>query len=273
MSIFSDYHLHTHHSGDSEAPMEEMVTKAIGLGLKEMCFTEHMDLDYPTCYDLPPEPFTLDVKSYREEVQKYKEVYKDKISIKFGVEIGMQPVCLKANQRFIKENDFDFVIASIHLIDAQDPYYESFWTKDTVENLYKRYFDITLENIKLFTDFDVLGHLDYMSRYAPEGDHTYSYERFKDQIDEILKYLVENGKGLDFNSKSLKKSPDADPNPSPAIMKRFKELGGSIITFGSDAHYPEGIACGFDKMRDIALSCGFTEYYTFESRTPIAHKL
>ncbi len=274
MPILSDYHLHTHHSGDSKAPMEDMIKRAVELGLKEICFTDHMDLDYPDCYDLPKDPFTLDIPAYRSELFKYKEMFADDITVKYGIEIGMQKSCLEANKSIVRDNDFDFVIASIHLVDGLDPYYESFWSGDTVENIYNRYFDATLENITLFSDFDVLGHLDYMSRYVfPKDDKTYSYERFNDRIDEILKYLADNGKGLDINSKVLASDPDGTPNPCPEAIKRFKELGGRIITFGSDAHAPAGIAAGFDRLRDIALSCGFTEYYTFEGRSPIAHEL
>ena len=174
---------------------------------------------------------------------------------------------------FVKENDFDFVIASIHLVGKKDPFYPDFWQGDSVENIFKKTFDATLENIKLFDDYDVLGHLDYISRYVPEGDTTYSYERFKDQIDDILRYLISHDKGLDFNSKVLSKDLYADPNPCPAALLRFRELGGRIITFGSDAHKPETIACGFDRMRQIALESGFTEYFTFEKRNPIPHML
>ena len=273
MAILSDYHMHTHHSGDSEAPMEDMIKRSIELGLSEICFTDHLDLDYPECFDLPEDPFNLDVSSYRSEYQKYKELYKDKITIRFGVEVGMQTQVASDNLSFVKENDLDFVIASIHLVGKKDPFYPDFWQGDSVENIFKKTFDATLENIKLFDDYDVLGHLDYISRYVPEGDTTYSYERFKDQIDDILRYLISHDKGLDFNSKVLSKDLYADPNPCPAALLRFRELGGRIITFGSDAHKPETIACGFDRMRQIALESGFTEYFTFEKRNPIPHML
>lgn len=269
----ADYHMHSHNSGDSKAPMDAMIKSAIDKGLKEICFTEHMDLDYPDFPDLPPEPFTLDIPSYKEELLKYKEKYKDQITVKFGIEVGMQPQVAEQNLILVKENDFDFVIASIHLVDRKDPFYGEFWSQDTPENIFKRFFELTLENIKLFQDYDVLGHLDYIARYVPKGDTTYSYERFKDQIDEILIYLAEHEKGLDFNSKVLGYSDTLMPNPCPQALKRFKEVGGKVITFGSDAHRPETIACEFKKMCQIALDCGFTEYYTFEKRKPIPHSL
>ncbi len=273
MPIIADYHLHTHHSGDSQAPMDDMIKSAIEKGLSEICFTEHMDMDYPKCSDLPDDPFTLDVDAYRDEVLKCKEIYNGRITIKFGVELGMQEHIASQNLNFISQNDFDFVIASMHLLDRKDPYYPDFWEDRSSEDVFKRYFESTLENLKAFDDYDVLGHLDYATRYAPDSKQIYSYSRFSSYIDPILSHLVNENKGLDLNSKLLYADISSNPNPSPDIIRRFKELGGKIITFGSDAHKPDPIACGFDKMRSIALECGFTEYYTFDRRRPIAHSL
>ncbi|WP_034446476.1 histidinol-phosphatase HisJ family protein [Butyrivibrio sp. AE2032] len=273
MPITSDFHMHSNHSGDSSTPMEDMIKSAIDKGLSEICFTEHLDLDYPDTPDLPPEPFTLDVPSYKKELFSLKDKYKDKITLRFGIEIGMQAQVTKENLAIAKSDSFDFIIASQHLVDRRDPFYPDFWAPDTVENIFNRFFDQTLENIKLFSEFDVLGHLDYISRYVPEGDTTYSYERFADKIDPILEYLIANDKGLDVNSKVLAYSDILPPNPCPEALKRYKELGGALITFGSDAHTPDKIGCCFDTIRQIALDSGFTEYYTFENRKPVAHKL
>ncbi len=273
MAIKADYHIHTHHSEDSTAPMEDMIKQAISKGLSEICFTEHMDLDFPDYPDMPPHPFILNPLPYREEYLKYRDIYSGRIALKFGVEIGMQTHVAKENTDFIRRNDFDFVIGSIHLIDNKDPYYPDFWDNASVDERIKRYFKTTLENIIEFNDFDVLGHLDYITRYAPKTDNVYTYDKYSDLIDPILVYLIDEGKGLDCNSQMLSKDISFDPNPSPAIISRFRQLGGEIITFGSDAHRPDVIACGFDKMRDIALSCGFTGYYTFEKRKPIFHSL
>jgi histidinol-phosphatase (PHP family) len=274
MSILSDYHMHTHHSGDSTAPMEDMIKSSIDRGLEEICFTEHVDFDYPEIYDgVNKDTFTINTQDYREEVFRNREKYKDSIHIGYGIEIGMQEYLAKENSDYIKENNFDFVIASQHLVDRTDPYYASFWEGKKVEDLYNRYFDQIYDNINLFDDFDVLGHLDYLTRYAPEGDTTYSYERFSYRIDKILIYLIENGKGLDFNSKVFGGGNELPPNPCPEVLRRFKELGGKIITIGSDAHSPGKVAIGFDRMREIALECGFTEYYTYKNRIPTPHSL
>ncbi len=273
MPITADFHMHSNHSADSPTPMEDMIKSAVAKGLEQICFTEHNDLDYPIYPDVDKDYFTLDVPSYKEELFSLREKYKDRIFVGFGIEIGMQSHLASDNLRIVKEDEYDFVMASQHLVDRRDPFYDGFWEPDTVKNIFIRYFEETLENIKLFPDFDVLGHLDYIARYVPEGDSTYNYEDFSEWIDPILIYLAENEKGLDLNSKALFKDPLSNPNPVPEALQRFKELGGRIITFGSDAHRPDPIACGFERMRSIAISCGFSEYYTFKNRIPTPHAL
>jgi len=272
MKLPADYHLHTHNSGDSTAPMKDMIETAVNRGLEEICFTEHLDIDFPVTEDIPKDYFLLDTASYKDELLKYKELYKDKITIKFGAEVGMQTHISMQNKEFVHSEPFDFIIASIHLIDRQDPYYPSFWKGRNVQKAFRQYFEDTLENLKLFDDYCVLGHLDYLARYAPKTDNPYSYKAYSDIIDEILVHLIKKGKGLDFNTKQLF-TDGSSPNPSPEILKRYKELGGKIITFGSDAHVPEGISGAFEKARVIALKCGFDEYCTFENMTPIFHRL
>ncbi len=268
----ADYHMHSNHSGDSDTPMKDMIESAIKRGLSEICFTEHMDLDFPVTIEVPEGLFTLDIPAYKRDLFSYKEKYKDKITIKYGIELGLQMQITDTNSALIKENDFDFVIGSIHLLDKKDPFYPKAWEGRDEKEVIKRYFESTLENIQAFNDYDCLGHLDYIVRYAPSGAPYYSYNMYKEIIDEILVTLVKNGKGLDLNTKALFRG-SKEPNPPADVLKRFYELGGRIITFGADAHTPEGIAGSFDKAREIAMNCGFTEYYTFDKRVPSAIKL
>lgn len=265
----ADYHIHTHNSGDSTAPMGDMIESALEKGLSEICFTEHMDMDFPVSEGVPVGTFELNTQKYLEEVLKYKEEYQNKINIKFGVELGLQPHLSSRIAEYVKEFPFDFVIGSIHLVDGQDPYYPVFWQGRTESEVIRRYFDYTLECINSIRDFDVLGHLDYIVRYTPTKGQGYCYDKYSDIIDEILKALISSGKGLDFNTQSLFRG-GKNPNPNTDILGRYKELGGQIITFGSDAHTPEALAGCFEYAKELAVGCGFTEYYTFGKRIPSA---
>ncbi len=270
----ADYHLHTYHSGDSTAPMELVIESAIKRGLRSICITEHMDYDYPVSEDVPEGLFEVDTDAYYAEYKELSEKYKEKIIVRFGIELGLQPQLLTKNAEYIKKYPFDFVIGSNHLCHKKDPYYPPFYEGRTLKEAYTEFFEATLENVKLFDCFDVLGHLDYLVRYAPGKEESYDCRDYSDITDEILKVLIEKGKGLDVNTKALYSDPPFEnPNPCKGLLIRYKELGGEIITFGSDAHKPEHVAGGFEKAIQIVKECGFDKYCTFSERKVEFHSL
>jgi histidinol-phosphatase (PHP family) len=266
-SLPADFHMHTHNSGDSDAPMKDMIESAIQKGLSAICFTEHNDFDYPDMPDNPPDGFEVNTEAYREEFLSLKPAYEGKIELNWGIEIGMQPHLSDKNNDYINSYPFDFVIASNHVCHRKDPYYPSFYEGRSEKESFLEFFESTLENLEKFNNYDVLGHLDYIVRYAPSFDKNYRYADYADILDAILKHLIENGKGLDVNTKSLySKNALANPNPSKDILIRYRELGGDIITFGSDAHVPEHIAGCFDVATEMVKACGFTHYAKFSQR-------
>ena len=274
MPITADYHLHSSFSGDSDTPMDEMIIKGIELGLTHMCFTEHNDFDYPiTNPDSTPEGmFELNPDAYLYDFLKMREKYAGQITLCFGVELGMQPHISRENAVFAKAHDYDFIIASSHICNRKDPYYPSFFEGRTQEEAYTEYFESILENLKFYSNFDVYGHLDYVVRYGPTKDEGYSYEAYRNIFDRILERLISMEKGIEINTAGLAKGM-RDANPCIGVIRRYRELGGEIITVGSDAHDPKQIAFGFDRAADILKDCGFRYYTTFEKRSPSFHKL
>lgn len=265
--IITDFHTHSSNSGDSYTPMNQQIESAINKGLKYLCITEHLDLDYPK---MPREniDFNLDTDAYFNEYKQNKGIYSDKINLLFGVELGLQPHLAKTYSDYVKSWSFDFIIGSSHLCDGCDIYYPSFYEGKDESECYRRYFESELENINAFNDFDIYGHLDYIVRYGPNKDRYYTYEKYKDIIDSILCKLINLGKGIEINTKAFK-SGMAHPNPCEDILKRYLELGGEIITVGSDAHSPEFIASEFDRAEKILKECGFKAYCYFIDRKPI----
>lgn len=275
MSIQSDFHLHSSFSGDCHIPMEQMILSGIEKGLKSMCFTEHNDFDFPDVPDenINEDTFLLNVDSYLYELLRLRDKYAEQIKVLFGIEIGMQKSCMKKNIILSKSYDFDFIIASSHLCMGTDPYYPSFFEGKEVSACYRAYFEEMSEYVKSYIGYDVYGHLDYIARYAPaKSDIRFSYFDYSDLIDDILTHIIENEKGIECNTSGLRKALNA-PNPSVDILKRYKELGGEIITVGSDAHFSEHVAADFDKASEILQSCGFKYYCTFMGRQPSFHKL
>ena len=185
----ADCHMHTYFSGDSEAKPEDMVLAAIDKGLEAICFTDHEDIDY-FCDDIE---FVFDPETYFKELGALKEKYKEKLDIRIGVEFGLQPHLAKKAKTFTAANPYDFVIGSMHVVGGKDPYYPEFFEGISDEEAYRMALQETIADIRAVADFDVLGHLDYVVRYGKHREQEYSYGRFADEIDEILRYLIEHG--------------------------------------------------------------------------------
>lgn len=271
MAVKADFHIHTNFSGDSKTPMEEMIQRAISLGLTHICITEHYDPDYVY---LPDEEsiFELNTDSYLYELLKLREKYKEQISVGFGVELGLQPHLKRGLAVYSKSHDFDFIIGSSHICNRCDPYYPSFFEGRREDEAHHEYFLSVLECVKTLPYFDVYGHLDYVVRYGPTKNEQYTYAKHADVFDKILNILIDSEKGLELNTGGFRKGLN-QPNPSIDILKRYRELGGEIITVGSDAHAPGEIGSDFDKACDILKECGFKYYCIFQSRMPEYFKL
>lgn len=264
----ADCHVHTRFSKDSEADPEDMIRSAIEKDLKVICFTDHEDKDY-VCEG---EEYVFEAEEYFRQMRLLRDKYSGQIDIRIGVELGLQPHLGEFYSRYTKAYPFDFVIGSVHVIMSKDPYYTGFFDGISDEQAYEKAWEETLENIKVVQDFDVLGHLDYIVRYGKKKAADYSYVRYADQIDEILRHLIENGKGLELNTAGLKYGlPFAHPHPD--VLKRYRQLGGEIVTVGSDAHRREHLAYDFAKVNEILTACGFNYYTEFKERKPIFKKI
>jgi histidinol-phosphatase (PHP family) len=290
MRILSDCHMHSSYSGDSRTPMEDQIRSAREHGLAAVCFTEHYDMDFPYAENPGFTPdeygmFELDMQQYRSEFLSQKRILEHPASdhpenpalsslrLFFGVELGLQPGLNERYSRFLAENsDLDFVIGSVHLSNQSDPYSPLFFKNRPEEECYREYFTYSLECLKSCDCFDSYGHLDYVVRYGPTKDRNYRYEQYRDLIDPMLELLISRGKALELNTAPFGKG-CLQQNPCEDILKRYRALGGEMVTVGSDAHVPENIALAFDRAAAVLENCGFRYYTTFENRKPVMQRL
>lgn len=261
--MLADMHVHTEFSLDSCAKINSMAEKAISMGIDMITITDHIDWDFPEKHLV----FDFDVDIYQKAIERAKHKYRGKLDIRMGVELGMQPHLVRRYQELLNKYPFDFVIASSHLVQNRDPYYKEAFEGLTDQEAYRLYFEFILENVRLFHGFDALGHLDYVVRYGREKAKYYSYNFYSDVIDEILKELVTHNKALEVNSGGLRKKLGF-PNPHPDIIRRYKELGGEMITIGADAHKPQHIGYGLEEIKSLLLDCGFEYYVQYKQRKP-----
>lgn len=258
-----DTHMHTRYSGDSDAAPEDMIKAALTKGLDGLCFTDHYDFDYPD----DPELFLLDFFSYKEEILSLRQKYDGLIPVRWGIELGLQPQIADLNHNVAASHPFDFIIGSSHVVHGADPYYPSYYEGRDEDSAYREYFESILENLHTDADFDVYGHLDYVVRYGPNRNRFYSYKKFSDIIDEILRTLIQKGKGIEINTAGFKYGL-GHPNPTEEILLRYRELGGEILTIGADAHAPEHVAYAFEQVPSILRNAGFRYYCVFTERVP-----
>jgi histidinol-phosphatase (PHP family) len=265
MTPLSDFHIHSSFSSDSDAEPEDMIQSAIQMKLPSICFTDHNDFDYPL--QDGNVVFLLDLPGYMKEICRLREIYREQIKILVGVEQGLQSQLADKIDHYDPTHQLDFIIGSSHLIHGEDPYYRSFWEGRCTHHAVLSYFESIYENIRTCHNYDVYGHLDYVIRYAPEQDKDYNWTSYSEIIDKILGALISRGKGIEVNTAGLKYGLK-DTNPCKGILKRYRELGGELLTVGSDAHKPEHIAYDFNKAKEILSSCGFRYITVYEKRLP-----
>ncbi|MBE6014076.1 MAG: histidinol-phosphatase HisJ family protein [Lachnospiraceae bacterium] len=264
--MLADYHMHTEFSSDSNEPVENMIKRSIESGIKNICITDHYDLDYP--HDPEEDDFVFDTDKYFVQLNELKDKYKDKINLHIGVELGLQPHLMDRLRTYTNKYPFDFVIGSSHLVHGIDPYYPAFFEGRSYHEALMEYFESISENLDVFDDFDVYGHIDYVIRYVPGEKPVLNYSEFGDILDSILERIIEKGHGIELNTAGFYHNTD-HPNPHEDVIRRYRQLGGDIITIGADAHGTQHIGYGFNKARDILLDCGFSYYTIFENRQPV----
>ncbi|MFR7589954.1 MAG: histidinol-phosphatase HisJ family protein [Longibaculum sp.] len=255
-----DYHMHTYFSSDSQANPREHIKQAIKMGFDEICFTDHKDFHYPFC------PFDLDAERYFEELKVLQDEYQDQIRIKIGVEMGLDVEYMNEIQDFVDAHDYDYVIGSIHVIHQKeffDP--ADFFKGKTKEEAHREFFSNTLECVQKFDCFNCLGHLDYICRYGPYDDKHVEHSFYQDIIDEILKTLIQKGKGIEVNTSGYRDLKTCG-FPNFDIVQRYYDLGGRIITVGTDSHTSDRVGEHVEDVISHYQRIGFEDVSTFTKR-------
>jgi len=224
---------------------------------------------------IPGEPENMPILNvnyplYYKTYQKMKTQYGDKITLKLGMEFGMQVHTIEQYEKLYAKYPFDFIILSVHEVEDKE-----FWTQDfqrdrTQQEYNERYYEELLYLVQNYHNYSVLGHMDLITRYDKAG--TYPFEKLKPIFTEILKTVIADGKGIEVNTSSHRYGL-SDLTPSRDILKLYRELGGTIITIGSDSHKPEHLGTFIDETKQELKTLGFKEFCTFDKMKPIYHQL
>lgn len=259
-----DFHMHSRVSFDGHDTGEVLAKAALAAGLKEICFTDHIDYDPLGKMGC----MAFDTAAYNAE---YDHLAVPGLTIRRGMEFGITHDNAAQFREDLKRRHFDFALGSIHFVDGLDVYFQEWWDGKTVFQAEQRYLDATLDCVKIHDDFDVLAHLTYIAKtHCHPAPRPVPYSEHREVIDEILRILAVKGKGLEMNTSGVDRC--GGFLPTADIFRRFHELGGKIVTIGSDAHTADRVGqYSFDACEVLKDIFGYV--CTFEDRKPVFHKL
>lgn len=262
--MLADYHIHTEASDDSNISMISYAKRALELGFDEICFTDHVEFALKS----PIVRGEVDYyKNYIDFLSKFEQT--DNLVTKFGAEFGIQSDNIQSFEEFFKKYPFDFILLSTHTVNNQELYDGNFQKGKTQKEYNEAYYNQLLNVVKEFKNYSVLAHVDLIRRYDISYyslEHTYPF------IYEILKQAVSDNKGIEINTSCFRyKIPDL--TPSIDIIKLFKQLGGEIITIGSDSHDTSHFGYNISDVHKQLRQIGFKSFYTFDKMIPIRHDL
>ena len=235
--------------------------RAIANGVHEIAFAEHVDFE-PA--DLTANFFRP--AAYQAEIERCRRLYGSALTIRAGVEIGEGHVYRDRVAALLDAYTFDFVLGSVHWVNGQLVHDERFFSHTTIDRGVRAYFE-EVARLATEADYDVLAHCDIVRRavYHATGASTLDYAQYEGIIRHILRTLVERGKGLEINTSPCRNGMGV-PNPVLQVLRWYRELGGEILTLGSDAHTADVIGADFDVALDMAHAAGFTRLATFQRR-------
>lgn len=282
--MYADYHVHTEYSDDSLYPMEEVVKDAIRLGLDEICFTDHVDYGIKPDWD-GSEPIVwrrggsgepdkiplanVDYPRYEAEIRKLQEKYRGQITLRMGLEFGMQVHTIPLYEKLFARYPFDFILLSVHQVEDKEFWNQDFQRGRTREEFNRRYYEELLALVRRYRHYSVLAHPDLIARYDSAGP--WPFEKLRPILTEILKTVIADGKGIEVNT-SCHRYGLKDLTPSRDILRLYRELGGTVLTIGSDSHKKEHLGAFIRETMDELKEMGFEQFCTFEGMKPVFHR-
>ena len=268
----TDYHLHSTISPDGNNTMTEMAEAAVKLGVDELCFTDHVEpLHWLKWNDPPREKGSYDWPAMVRQFEDAKAALGDRIRLRLGAELGECVAAFDVADSFLDTAPaLDFTIGSVHVYRLESGVWDDFcWVESDDPTRWDwiagRYLD-ELEKMVSWGRFTVLGHLTLPERYAATCRMT--FDRYEERLRSILKAAIDRGLGIELNSNR-----GNAPLPGEKWLRIYRELGGEIITLGSDAHRPAHIACAMEERQELLKACGFDAFCAFDAGKPVFHKL
>lgn len=266
--MVSDTHNHTcHFSFDAEMSIYELIKAAKDNEISSVAVTEHYELGF--------DDQIFDIPQYADAFKTWKSLSQNKVNLLIGIEFGYQKHLASEVDILAETIPFDQIILSNHLVDGQDIYYYRECYKRPKEELYSEYIEAMAEMAELCNNYDIIGHYDYINRYSNYRNKQMLYSDCPKAFDHLFEVMTAKNKCLEINTRSihkLRKRRVKEYMPDSAIIKRYIEMGGKMISLGSDSHTANTLGMHFDETVEYLKANGINEVYHFEKRVPVAER-
>jgi histidinol-phosphatase (PHP family) len=251
-----DSHLHTDLSPDADVPIDAYCAAAVERGIPELAITDHLDFD-PRAPAFAFRDYATRERIVREAAERWSGLG---LAVRFGIEITYEARREAEIRDHLARHAYDFVIGSVHVM-HYSPYTASrvagFVAGRSFEAVVGPYFaEVTAAARSEL--FDTLGHLDYVKKYVAPLVPPSMFAAAPDVYEPVLQALIESGTGLEVNSSGLRQAP-RETYPAPWVVARYREMGGAIVTAGSDAHRVHSFAYGLAHAYRVIERAGFRE--------------
>lgn len=280
--MLADYHVHSAYSDDSTYPMEQVVRDAIRTNLDELCFTEHVDYGVKPDWDQPADarfengrPVTnCPYPAYFEELDRVRERYGAQVRIARGLELGVQTHTIPTYERLLERygSQLDFTLLSIHQAGDREFWNGAFQEGRTQEQFTMAYYEELLGVVERFHGYSVVTHLDLIRRYDPTPGGPLPFSEVRDIVAEILSRVIAGGHGIEVNTSGWRYGLDG-PQPTDDVLLLYRDLGGRILTLGSDSHKPEHLGAYLRIAQDRLRALGFSQACAYEKGEPRFYEL
>jgi histidinol-phosphatase (PHP family) len=255
-----DYHMHSTNSCDCRAPMADMCREAIRKGIPEIAFTEHLDRqpgDY--CYDqYDPEQFFRDIEACRAEFGPQG------LTIKAGIEVGEMHLFRAEVEPVLNSYPYDLVLGSLHWNQGESIFERDYFLKREPQDVARDYFTELTELVNS-GGFNIMSHMDVFKRVGYSVHKRFDIAEWEEYVRPVFAACIRRGIAPEINTSALR-MPIRQTHPTVEAIRWYREMGGELLSIGSDSHTPHDLGFGLDQAIAIAKEAGFTHLTRFAGR-------
>ena len=273
--FYADLHTHTRLSLDGYETVSALCEAAAARGLGAIAVTDHWDGFPPGVHDPGYAPHFMDSRDFwalhgadlLPEIEAARARYGDRLRILYGVELGQPQFDPSETRAFLASRDFDYVLCSQHLNGEAKDYYSLDYTGLDIDALMRECFQMEIQVVRSGTA-DALAHIDQPVRLLKGLDYDLELTAHRELIAELLREMVSRGVILEINTHGLRNW-YGRVSPPHWVLSLYRDLGGKLVTTGSDAHRTRDVGAGIREAAALAEAYGLRTVAYFENHEPI----